>query len=81
MGFFDALRNVASKMSDAGERYVERQTNDYRSGYDIGRDIASSMSDNELRSELKRAKDNGISGMKNAGKTRAMLDEYKERNK
>ena len=37
------------------------------------------MSDSELRSELKRAKDNGISGMRSAGQTRAMMDEYKRR--
>ena len=80
MGFFSSLLSAASKVADAGERYVEKQSNDYYSGYDRGRNRASSMSDSELRSELKRAKDNGISGMRSAGQTRAMLDEYKRRN-
>ena len=77
MGILDFLLKVV----DAGERYAERQSNDYYSGYDSGRSKASSMSDDELRSELNRARNNGGAGMKNAGKTRALIDEYKERNK
>lgn len=77
MGILDFL----SKVVDAGERYVERQSNDYYSGYDSGSSRASSMTDDELRSELNRAKNNCGAGMRNAGKTRALIDEYKERNK
>lgn len=80
MGFFDSLLNKAHEMVDAGERYVERQADDYYRGYDSGSERASSMSDSELRSQLRSAKENGISGMNNAGKTRAMLDEYQRRN-
>ena len=81
MGFFDSLLNKAREMADAGERYVERQADDYYRGYDSGSERASSMSDSELRSQLRHAKENGISGgMNGAGKTRAMLDEYNRRN-
>lgn len=80
MGFFNSLLSKAQEMVDAGERYVERQSDDYYRGYDSGSERASSMSDSELRSQLRSAKENGISGMNNAGKTRAMLDEYQKRN-
>ena len=79
MGLFDTLARIASSAASATERYAERQANDYSSGYERGYRQASSMSDSELRSELKRAKENGISGMSGAGKTKAMIDEYKSR--
>lgn len=81
MGILDVLLNAASRVADSGANYVEKKTNEYASGYERGRNKASSMSDSELRSELQRAKENGISGMGNAGKTRAMMDEYQSRKK
>lgn len=79
MGFFSALFNFLTGASDAVRRDYERKSSEYSSGYSYGSERASGMSDDELRSELRRAKENGISGMKNAGKTRAMIDEYKDR--
>ena len=73
MSFFSSLiRAVAG--------YAEHQSNEYCSGYERGSQSASNMSDDELRASLKRVKDNGVSGMRGAGKTKAMVDEYKKRN-
>ena len=67
-GFFSLLAGaIASK------------ANNYSSGYDRGSSRASSMSDDELRREIQKARDNGISGMQDAGKTKAMMDEYNSR--
>lgn len=76
MGFWDKVYDVASRVSDV----AERNSNEYSSGYEYGSNRASNMSNEELRSSLKRAKENGVSDWKSAGKTRAMADEYKRRN-
>lgn len=80
MGFFSTLLSMLTKAADNSSRYVRQQSDDYYSGYDRGAQQASKMTDDELKSELRRAKENGVSGMGNAGKTRAMADEYKNRN-
>jgi len=74
MGILDTLIGIAAKG-------VETRTNDYNKGYDKGSHKASSMSDSELRSELRKAKENGVSNFSDYGKTRAMMDEYKNRKK
>lgn len=76
MGFLDKLLDIASNISDA----AERNSDEYSSGYEYGSKRASNMSDAELRSNLKRAKEGGVSDWNSAGKTRAMVDEYKRRN-
>lgn len=58
---------------------VSQKSNEYSSGYDRGSSRASSMSDDELRREIQKARNNGISGMQDAGKTKAMMDEYNNR--
>lgn len=79
MGFFSALFEFLTGASNAVRNDCERKSADYSAGYSRGAESASSMSDDELRSELRRANQDGISGMKNAGKTRAMVDEYNNR--
>lgn len=81
MGFLSSLFNVASSAADAVERKMERDSSSFSRGYDRGAQRASSMSDDELRSSLKSAKENGISGWNRAGEVRAMADEYKNRKK
>ena len=75
MGLFDVLLNVANAVNDEGQRRAGR----YRDGYESGAARASQMSDAELRASLKRAKENGFSDLKDAGRVRAMADEYKNR--
>lgn len=82
MGILDILLKVIDTASELTSNYVERHSNEYYSGYEKGSETASSMSDSELRSELKKIKENGNGAdMRNAGKTRAMIDEYQNRNK
>ena len=79
MGFLSKLGAALNSTANAVARDVERKSSDFNSGYNSGSSRASNMSDDELRSSLKRAHDNGISGWDNAGKVRAMADEYKRR--
>ena len=58
---------------------ISKKSNEYSSGYNRGSSKVSSMSDDELRREIQKARNNGISGMQDAGKTKAMMDEYNSR--
>ncbi len=80
MGFLGSLINALLGAANRVSSDVERKSDAYSSGYDRGANKASNMSDDELRSKLKKAKENGISGWKSAGQVRAMADEYKSRN-
>ena len=66
MGFLDKLLSFADKKMD-----------EYSSDYARGSERASRMTDEELRTSLRNARENGNSSI---GKTRAMVDEYKRRN-
>ena len=79
MGLFDFLSNVASTAANTVARDMEKKSNNFATGYDHGSERASRMNDDELRSALKRAKENGVSDWKSAGNVRAMADEYKRR--
>ena len=81
MGLFDILEAILSSAINTTKRDVERKTARFDSGYQEGSRKASSMSDAELRSSLKNARENGFSSMKDAGSARAMADEYKNRKK
>ena len=72
MGLIDGLLSIIFNG-------VSEKSNEYSSGYSSGYDKASSMSDSELRNEINKARNNGISGMQDAGKTKAMMDEYNNR--
>ncbi|MBO5047192.1 MAG: hypothetical protein J6D19_02155 [Clostridia bacterium] len=72
MGLIDGLLSIIFNG-------LSQKSNEYSSGYDRGSDKASSMSDSELRREIQKARENGISGMSDAGKTKAMMDEYNNR--
>ena len=77
MGFFDSLFNFLSK----AENYAEQKSNSYSSGYGNGQRKVSNMSDTELRTSLKNSQNKDLSDFKRAGEVRAMVDEYKKRNK
>ena len=79
MGFLDVLSDMFSKTASTVERGVERNVDNYASGYEYGSKKASHMSNEELRSSLKRAKESGVSDWSSAGKVRAMADEYNNR--
>ena len=79
MGLLDFLASVASSAANTVAKDMERKSNNFATGYDHGAQRASRMSDAELRSSLKRAKENGVSDWNSAGKVRAMADEYKRR--
>ena len=79
MGFLSSLFKVLSNTANLAEKDITRKTNSYSSGYRSGSEKASQMSDEELYSSLKKAKENGISDWKRAGDVRAMANEYKNR--
>ena len=81
MGLFDILQEILFSVANTAKKDVERKTAKFDSGYQEGSRKASSMSDAELRSSLKNARENGFSSMKDAGGARAMADEYKNRKK
>lgn len=81
MGILGSLFNILLGAADTVERGMERNADRFGDGYDRGTQRASQMSDAELRSRLKNAKENGVSDWGEAGKVRAMADEYKRRNK
>lgn len=79
MSLLNFLANVASSAANTVAKDVERKSDDFETGYDHGAQRASRMTDEELRSSLKSAKENGVSDWKAAGRVRAMADEYKNR--
>ena len=79
MGLLDILFGALSKTASTVESGMAQNANKFSSGYDYGSKRASNMTDDELRSSLRRAKEDGISDWNSAGKVRAMADEYKNR--
>ncbi len=75
MGFFNALLNLFFKAQDD----FYDKSDKYNSGYNDGYNKASKMTDAELKSSIQKSVNNGVSDWKSAGKTRAMVDEYKNR--
>ena len=80
MGLLDFLFRAASTTVSTAGDIMQHQKDSFDSGYDRGANKASRMSDEELSSALKRAQKDGFSGIDDAGRVRAMADEYKRRN-
>ena len=81
MGLLGALGRIASFAASAVADSISEKMSNYSDGYDRGSQRAADLSTEELRASLQRAKDNGVSDWKSAGKVRAMADEYKNRTK
>lgn len=76
MGFLGSVLNtVFNSVINTSKKGMD----DYQSGYDRGSARVSDMSNEELHYRLKNTKEHGVSSWEEAGKTRAMAEEYSRR--
>ncbi len=79
MGFLSKAFDVVSHVNDMMQNDFENKADKFTSGYASASYRASGMTDDELRSAMRRKADSGLSDFRTAGEFKAMSDEYKKR--
>ena len=81
MGFWNTVGKVASKGLDMAKADLEKKAGSYNNSYDRYSERYSDMSDERLKKEIERLKNNSISGnsFEKMGRIQAMKDELERR--
>jgi hypothetical protein len=81
MGFWSTVGKVASKGYNVAKADLEKKASSYNNSYDRYSERYSDMSDEKLKKEIERLKNNSVGGnsFEKMGRIQAMKDELENR--